>query len=478
MKASPKVAVIGLDCAAPQLVFDRWRDELPHLKSLMEGGIYGELESVHPPITVPAWAAMMSGKDPGELGFYGFRNRRDYSYTGYALANSRTIDHELLWDILSRQGRRVILLGVPQTYPPKPINGWMVTCFLTPSTQSPYTYPEELKGEVEQVVPGYVLDVEGFRTEDKGALLERIYEKTQKHFHLARHLLTTRPWDFFMMVEMGIDRIQHAFWKYMDAAHPKHEPNHPYAEAIREYYIYCDRRIGELLSLFPEETTVVVVSDHGAKPMLGGICFNEWLIRKGYLVLKAYPQRPTPIDQVEIDWARTRAWGDGGYYGRLFLNVRGREPHGTIEPLDYERVRGDLITEIEAIEGPDGRRIGSKAYRPQDLYRECRGVPPDLLVYFGDLNWRSVGTVGLGEIYTLENDTGPDDANHARNGLFVLSSLRKRGRGKGKRLEGMRLLDVMPTILQQLGLAVPPGISGKPLAAGRMERWQNFLWTR
>ena len=154
---------------------------------------------------------MMSGYDPGQLGIYGFRNRKDHSYDGYVIANSSSIQVDRVWDILSRIGKRVILVGVPQTYPVRPINGYVVSDFLTPSTQSPYTYPPELKAEVQQVSDGYVFDVENFRTDDKAALLQRIYEKTRKHFAVAKHLLRTKPWDFFMMVEMGVDRIHHGF---------------------------------------------------------------------------------------------------------------------------------------------------------------------------------------------------------------------------------------------------------------------------
>ena len=143
---------------------------------------------------------------------------------------------------------------------------------------------------------------------------------------MARYFLETKPWDFFMMVEMGMDRIHHGFWKFMDPMHPKHEADSPFQDAIRDYYRYSDREVGRLLDLLPRGTTVLVLSDHGAKRMDGGFCFNEWLIRKGYLTLHSYPDRPTPIDKADIDWAHTRAWGDGGYYGRLFLNVREREP--------------------------------------------------------------------------------------------------------------------------------------------------------
>ncbi|MGQ9518350.1 MAG: alkaline phosphatase family protein, partial [Anaerolineae bacterium] len=163
--------VIGLDCAEPSLVFEQWRQELPNLGRLMSQGLYGRLRSTEPPITVPAWSCMMTSKDPGQLGIYGFRNRADYSYDRLTIANSRAITADTVWDILSREGKRVILLGVPQTYPPKPVNGFVVTDFLTPSTQSQYTYPAELRQEIERWVGEFILDVPDFRTEDKDRLL-------------------------------------------------------------------------------------------------------------------------------------------------------------------------------------------------------------------------------------------------------------------------------------------------------------------
>src|SRR6185295_6942393 len=133
----------------------------------------------------------------------GFRDRRGYGYDDYAFANSTLVTHDRVWDILSRAGKQVILMGVPQTYPPPRVNGHVVSCFLTPSSAGESTYPPSLKAEIDRVAGGYVFDVDNFRTADKGALLDRIYEKTRKHFRVASHLLATRPWDFFMMVEMG-----------------------------------------------------------------------------------------------------------------------------------------------------------------------------------------------------------------------------------------------------------------------------------
>jgi predicted AlkP superfamily phosphohydrolase/phosphomutase len=457
-----KVLVVGLDSAPPKLMFEVFRKEMPTLSALVERGAHGRLESTNPPITVPAWTSMMSSKDPGQLGFYGFRNRKDHSYDGYAFANSALVREPRLWDILGEAGKKSIVLGVPQTYPPRPLNGEMVTCFLTPSTKAQYTYPESLKAEVEKVADGYVLDVDDFRTPHKEALLQRVYEKTRKHWAVARHMIATREWDYFMLVEMGLDRIHHGFWSYMDPEHHKYEAGNPFEQSIRDYYRYLDGELKSLLALVPSDTLVLVVSDHGSKRMEGGICFNQWLMREGYLTLKDPPTTPTPIGKVAIDWSRTKAWGDGGYYGRCFMNVKGREPEGIVDPKDYERVRNDLVAAIEAITDDKGRNIGSRAFRPEEIYRQVNGVAPDLIVYFGDLGWRSVGAVGMDSIYTFENDTGPDEANHDWFGIFVMSSPHGPVPLKG-RLADVSIYDVAPTLLTHFGLPVPADMIGRSL---------------
>jgi predicted AlkP superfamily phosphohydrolase/phosphomutase len=459
--AMKRLAIIGLDCAAPALVFDRFAADLPNLRRLMDAGSWGPLLSCDPPITVPAWSCMTASRDAGQLGFYGFRNRGNYSYEAYQIADSRSVRVPRLWEILSQAGHDVIVHGVPQTYPVTPVRGAMVSCFLTPSTKSQYTYPAELKPIVEQVAGGYVLDVEDFRTDDKRALLGRIHDKTAKHFKVARHLLTTQPWQFFMMVEMGVDRVHHGFWRFMDPANRNYQPGNPLEDSIREYYRAVDREVGEVLALIPSDCAVMVVSDHGAKSMEGGVCVNEWLIEHGYLTLKEYPNKPTPITAAAIDWDKTRAWGDGGYYARIFLNVRGREPQGTIAAGDYEAMRSQLAKELEAICDAQGRPLGTRALRPQDIYREVGGVAPDLIVYFGDLNWRSVGSVGLGNILTYENDTGPDDANHDYNGIFILDERGSRPAVTRGRVEGRQLYDVAPTALRLMGLEPLPGMIGR-----------------
>ena len=465
-----KVAVIGLDCADPRLVFEQWLDLLPNIQSLIEQGTWGTLRSTDPPITVPAWSCMMTSLDPGQLGIYGFRNRQDYGYSSLKVANSTAITIDRLWDILGNSGKHVITLGVPQTSPPAQVAGEQISCFLTADPRhDEYTYPPELRQEIEQLVGPYQVDVRNFRSDDRDRILAEIYEMTEQHFTVARHLLDTRPWDFFMMVEIGVDRIHHAFWRYLDPEHPEYEPNHRYRDVILDYYRYLDDEIGDLMTRFDDDTTVFVVSDHGAQPMMGAVCINEWLMQEGYLVLTEAPQEPAPLQPASVDWTRTKAWGEGGYYGRLWINVEGRESSGVVRSSDYESLRDELISKLEAIPGADGKSIGTRVFRPEDLWLEQNGYPPDLIIYFGDLAWRSNGTIGSGNVLSFENDTGPDDANHSKLGLFVAA-----GPGvDAEAVKGLEIYDVAPTILHLFDLPIPVTMRGRIVGSSSQSEESN-----
>ncbi|MCB9450178.1 MAG: alkaline phosphatase family protein [Anaerolineaceae bacterium] len=455
-----RVMVLGLDCASPQLIFDEFRDDLPALTRLTQSGTWGELASSIPCITIPAWSSMMSSHDPGVLGIYGFRNRADHSYDNMMIANGSAVKVKRVWDYLSEAGKQSVVIGVPQTYPPRPVNGHLVTDFLTPGTESAFTYPAIFKQEVLQVTPDYQFDVKGFRTNDKTGLLRRLYDMTEIQYKLVRHALKQKPWDFFMHVNIGVDRLHHGFWRFHDPQHRLHDPHSPLKNVIRDYYKMVDSTIGDLLNLIDDDTAVLVVSDHGVSRMDGGICINEWLWQNGWLAFKTPPPegKLTKFEDVEVDWSRTRAWGSGGYYGRVFLNVAGREPEGIIPPEQYPAVREELTAALRAIPGPEGEPLATQVFQPEAIYQQVRNVAPDLMAYFGNLHWRSVGTLGHGRHYTLENDTGPDDANHAVNGMFILYDPRESGRG---RVSGHQLMDIAPTLLHRLGQPVPGEMQGR-----------------
>jgi predicted AlkP superfamily phosphohydrolase/phosphomutase len=450
-----KVLVIGLDCAPGEIVFGRSGD-LPVLRGLLDHGLSGNLRSSDPPITIPAWMVMATGMDPGRLGLYGFRHRVGYSYNEMWIANSRAVRKKKLWDYIGEQGGTSTLVSVPPSYPVYPVAGNMISCFITPpGPDKNYTYPPALKAEIEERFGPYLFDVV-FRTEDRDQILREIYAMTEKRFEVMEWLIAEKPWNLFMFVEIGVDRMHHAFWKFMDPDHHLYEPGNKYQNAILDYYMYLDGKIGRLISLAGDDTVVLVVSDHGAKRMKGAFCVNEWLIEQGDLVVKEKPTKPTSLEDLEIDWARTKAWAWGGYYARVFLNVQGREPQGLIAPEDYEKERDDLAARIRAIRGPHGESWETKIIKPQEYYEVLEGEYPDLMVYFDDLYWRSAGTLGYGTKYLAENDTGPDDAVHAQQGIYILRDPR---RAAPKKLDA-NILDIAPTVLDVMDIPVPADMKG------------------
>lgn len=461
-----RVAVIGLDCAAPLVVFDRLRGELPNLDALMKAGGYGPLRSCHPPITVPAWACMMSGRDAGEIGLYGFRNRKDYSYDGHRFASSADIEVTSVWDELARHGARAILLGVPPSFPAREMNGERVSCFMTPSTGRARTWPRSLADEIESVAPGYAFDVDNYRGGEARDLLRQLHDLTEKHFALARHLVRTRPWDFFAMVEIATDRLHHGFWRYLDPSHPHYSAGAALEEDVISYYRSLDAEVGRLVECLGDETVIMVVSDHGAQPMRGGVCLNEWLIERGYLVVRETPSQPSALRPDVVDWSRTKAWADGGYYGRVFLNIEGREPDGILSASGAEQVVEELRAGLPAITGFDGGCIGAAVHRPSELFRQTRGVPPDLIVYFGDLAWRSIGSIGHGSTTTDRNDTGPDDANHDWQGILILRD--SETRWGDTPLTDLSLMNIAATILDRGGVA-SGALPGEPIGERHVE---------
>jgi predicted AlkP superfamily phosphohydrolase/phosphomutase len=452
-----KFLVVGLDCAPPEIVFEH-RREFPVLDRLIGEGRHGSMRSSDPPITIPAWMVMATGRDAGRLGLYGFRHRTGYSYDKMWIANSQSIKEPAVWDLIGAQGGQSVLVSVPPSYPPRRIAGNLVSCFITPGPENEYTFPAGLKAELEAKFGPYAFDVV-FRTEDRDQIRDAIFDMTAKRFEVLDYMIQSKPWDLFWFVEIGVDRVHHAFWKYYDKAHHLYEPGNPYESVILDYYKFIDAKIGALLEKAPADTVILVISDHGAKRMKGAFCVNEWLIEQGDLVLKEAPKRGASIEKTPIDWDKTKAWGWGGYYARIFLNVEGREPRGVIKPENYEKERDALADRLRAVRGPRGEAWATRVIKPNQYFDDLRGDYPDLMVYFDDLFWRSAGTLGWGTMFLAENDTGPDDAVHAQHGMYILRDPRDRVSIR----RDIDITDVAPTILKTMGLPVPPDMKGRPI---------------
>ncbi|MFX1489229.1 MAG: alkaline phosphatase family protein [Promethearchaeota archaeon] len=451
-----KLLVIGLDCATPKTLFEDFLEDCPHIKELMESGVFGKLRTCHPPITIPAWMVMSTGKKAGTLGLYGFRHRKENSYDDFWIATSYNIKEPKVWDIIAKKGLKSCILGLPPTYPVQKINGCMVSGFITPDSNMEFTYPPELKEEIVQNIGDYAFDV-NFRVDKKEDLLKEILEMTEIHFKTIKYLIKNKDWSYFKFVIIGLDRFHHAFWKYYDKNHHKYEPGNKFEGEMKNFYKYLDKQIGEILKLLDDNTVVMIVSDHGAKAMKGLICINMALENLGLLKFNTPPKPRTSIGNADIDWENTYAWGWGGYYARIFLNLEGREPNGIIKDKDYEKWRDKIADMIKSIKDVHGNPMNTKVYKPEELFEIIRGDAPDLFVYFDNLNWRSAGTVGYDSMYLDENDTGPDDAVHDWYGVYVIYDPKKQ---IGKNLGEKNILDIAPTSLKILGIDIPFDMEG------------------
>jgi predicted AlkP superfamily phosphohydrolase/phosphomutase len=245
----------------------------------------------------------------------------------------------------------------------------------------------------------------------------------------------------------------------MDPQHRKYVTGNKYEKAIHDYYVYVDRHIGEVLSLIGDDAAIVVVSDHGCKRMDGCINVNDWLIQNGYFKLKEKPNGLVRPRNANVDWANTIAWGAGGYYARVWLNVKGREEQGVVDPRDYDRVCDELAEGFKTIPDDFGQPLDTKVLKTRELYPDGHLVgAPDLIVYFGDLRWRCTEDIGHEGIHSFEAEVGPDDAVHDYYGMFILSHPRLKRTGRIER--PISLLDGAPTLLSLLGLGVPGDMQG------------------
>jgi predicted AlkP superfamily phosphohydrolase/phosphomutase len=433
---------------------------MPNTARLVERGVRAALRTTDPPISVPAWPVMFTGVDPGTLGFYGFRHRTENSYTKTYVPRADQTPVPTVWQLASQAGLRVGVIGMPLGYPPPAVNGFFVSDFLTPPGSRDYTFPPELATEIERSFGPYPFDVV-FRSQERKELFGKLVAMTETRFRVAEELYAREAWDLFAVHEIGTDRLHHAYWKYFDEAHPEFVRGNPFENVAREYYAAVDRGIARLVSRVDEDTRILIASDHGSMAMEGCFCVNQWLAEKGYLALEGAFAPGTALDQAAVNWERTTIWGSGGYYARIFFNVRGREARGIVAPGQIPALRRRLESDLATLRDPAGNPLRVDVLDPRTVYQEVRGDAPDLILYFGDLKWRSAGTLGHPTLFLRENDTGPDDAVHSWDGVFLWTS--PTGEGPGIDISEQRIRDVAPTILQYLGLPIPPHIQGRPI---------------
>ena len=452
-----KVFVFGIDGAPPELIFDKWLNDLPNIKRLMEKGCYARLNSTIPPSTIIAWNSMLSAKDASEIGVFNYTFKDKNGKT--QIVSSKNLKCKLIWDILGEQNKKTIALYVPLSYPVKPINGKMVSDFLTPSLNANCAYPESIKEKIKSLGnPEAFFDVAVGLAGHKGMeipnLIKKTYEMTDMQIALLKDFLVNEDWDFFISVMIGTDRMQHMLWRHFDESHRRFIQNSPHKNALKDYYIYLDKKLGEIVKLLDKDTTIIVASDHGMIKQEGKININNFLISEGYLVLKegVNPKEKQRFSTDFIDMKKTLAYGGGAYNARIYLN---KEKIGK----DYDKIREELISKIKRIPGDKGAPLDTKVYRKEEIYSntsdpEC----PDLTVYFDDLRWASNPDLGQEGLYSWETAIGADSAGHSRQGCFIISGSQIENKGY---IGEANIEQIAPTILKLLKARIPDDIKVK-----------------
>jgi predicted AlkP superfamily phosphohydrolase/phosphomutase len=435
--AHRRIVVLAIDGTPHSLLVRLIADGvMPNLAKLVPAGSLRRIRSVFPTVSNCAWTSFMTGKDPGGHHVYGFVDRVPESWEIF-LPTARDRAGEAIWERLSRQGRRVCVINVPGTYPPVPVNGVMVTDFMTPSVEK-----LSLDPHVVDVLKSlrYRIDVDGWQgRKDPDALVRDVHDVIDARFRVAFHFLRQEPWDFFMTHVMAVDRLQHFLWEQQEKGEAK------WRAAFLDVYRKVDANIGLVLDEIRDDAEFVVLSDHGFCAIKREVQVNRWLEEQGWLVLK--PERDPKAYLRNVDAARTRAYSL--IPGRIFVNLKGREPGGTVEPgADYERLRREIAERLlDLVDPADGARVIDFVMKREDAYRGgALGGAADLVAH--PVNGYDLkGTVVADRIWQRTALTGM----HTYDDAFLLV----RGQ-QAPPAEDLSIVDAHDVVTSLMGGGSPP----------------------
>lgn len=516
-----KVLVVCLDGATLDLL-QPWMEagRLPTLARFKRDGVSGPLQSVIPPITAPAWASFMTGKNPGKHGVYHFINRGPQSsQQAFVSAASRT--GQTLWDLLGQYGKRVLVLNVPTTYPPSPVNGVLIADFLTPPGRRDFTYPPSVLDDIEAQFGKYPLhlktlmfsaNLSGPNTE---RLLREVRHELKYKFDVAHYLLDRYDSDFTILHILGTDRVQHELWNLLDPSHPMYDTKLAvrYGEAILDYFAQVDQEIARLEARFNDDVTTFIISDHGFGPVHRAIDLNVWLLEKGYIQIKPhaasrfkywlwrmgltnelvvrvllktffkygaglvermsdetlfksvrfFAQRGqnNPLFSLEdVDWSRTKAYAFVGM-GAININLKGREPTGSVEPADYQSVKQEITAELKQLyDKAKAQPVQGHVFLREEIYHgPYTEQAPDIMYLPNEAGYVAGSMMGFTANRAII-DAPAWPGHHRMNGLLLAKGMCLK---QGASVNGAALIDLAPTILYLMGCPIPRDMDGRVL---------------
>ncbi|HEX2057073.1 MAG TPA: alkaline phosphatase family protein [Actinomycetota bacterium] len=490
----PKAVVIGLDGAAWHLLDPMIEaGAMPRLAALREKGAWGTLTSTVPTYTPPAWTSAATGVNPGRHGIYGFIAGNAQS-DRQELVHSGMIKAPALWEIANEQGARAGIYNLPLTYPPRALDGWMVSGMMTPG------YGEHLKGfaswggrgtgqQLEQRIlewaPGYVVDVSAnYETDWRDeALARRALASIRQREAVLRRLLDLDPPDVVFTVQEAPDRLQHVYYRYMDPRdelYPSSEGTRIRA-AVVDCFAAMDRIVGLLADYAGPDGGVVVCSDHGFTAWEVSVHVNALLEQWGYLKLKGsgkamqsgVARKLVPLAKrvlprklarrakgrtfAAIDWERTTAFASPIPQQGVFVNVAGRERFGIVPPDKLDALKDELTQRFTKLRDHKGEPVTDRVHRAEDVFHgDALEGAPDVLPVLRDHRYELDDELFHKEPFTDLSHL-PRGVHHPDGIVVVAGAGVRRGRIGGS------VMDVTPTLLYQAGLKVPDGLDGRVL---------------
>ncbi len=333
-----RVVVLSID-GVPYSLAQRLagNGDMPNLATLIRQGDFRQMRSAYPTVSCVAWSSYMTGKNPGKHGIYGFLERRENNYD-IQFPNAATMTAENIWEIIGRTGKRVFGMNVPVTYPPRPVNGILIGGFLTPSLEK-VAWPAGVADYLKSI--DYRIDSNAaLGRSDKHALLDDLNVTLKKRAQAMFHFLEQEPWDFFHTHIMGSDRICHFLYGKMQEQDPE------FSEAFRAYFRHVDGIIGELMEKIGPDTPLLIFSDHGFCTIKKEVQLSRFLVEKGWTVPADTIKHPLSIDP-----AHSKAYTL--IPGRIFINLKGREPGGIVPVEEYQNTREAIKKDLLDLRDPE-----------------------------------------------------------------------------------------------------------------------------
>jgi len=414
---------------------------MPHLGSLVESGSLVQMQSVLPTVSSVAWASITTGCGPGKHGIYGFVDREPSTHEMY-IPTARNLAVQTWLDLLSATGMRVFSMGVPSTYPPRPVNGIVVGGFLAPNIQKA-TYPAKVGEELAR--SGYKIDIDGWQArENREHFLDEVFASLECRLSAMFSFLAREPWDLFVSHVIETDRFHHFLGGYVI------DGSEAYTPWFNRLYSRIDQAIGELLDRLDTGTVLMVLSDHGFCKLRQEVHLNAWLRQFGYLA----PAAEMPV-QVRDLAPSTRCYSL--LPGRLYVNLRGRERQGCVSPgREYESVRQDVAAGLLALRDPEtGDRVVDAVYMREEVFQgHAAGHAPDMVARpFPGYDLK--GTFDCDVVM----ERSPVNGTHTFDDAMLCLNR------QGLSGEGAVLVDVLPTLFTAMGLPVPEDLDGRSLLA-------------